>query len=50
MEKVAKNAAEWSGIAVNDMLNAVQHSNDVDRNTRQWVKYVMGTLHIPGTP
>ena len=50
MAKVAKQTSEWTGLAESDVLKAVKHFSETDRDTRLWVKYTMGTLHIPGTP
>ena len=50
MEKIAKQVNEWTGLSVGDILNALKHSSTFDGETRKWVKYTMGTLHIPGTP
>ena len=50
MVKISKSVSEWTRIPESDVLSALQHTSRYDSETRKWVKYVMGTLHIPGTP
>ena len=50
MDKVAQETSEKTGLSFLDVRKEVAHMSGTDRETRKWVKYAMGSLHVSGTP
>jgi DNA topoisomerase VI subunit B len=47
---IANKVSEITKIPVDNVRPELLHYSETDGETRKWTKYVMGTLHIPGTP
>jgi hypothetical protein len=50
MNNVAQEVSTLTGLKSDDILKAITHFSANDNETRKWVKYTMGTLHVSGTP
>lgn len=50
MDNVAREVSDITGLSQTDVRAAVAKSSDYDYEVRKWAKYVMGTLHVSGTP
>lgn len=50
MNNVAKAVSTLTGLSNEDIRKEIAHYSTTDNETRKWIKYAMGTLHVSGTP
>lgn len=50
MDKIASEVARLTELDEADIRKEIMHFSDTDYETRKWLKYAMGTLHVSGTP
>ena len=50
LNNLAGQASSLTGLPRDDIRKEIAHFSTTDGLTRQWSKYVMGSLRIPGTP
>ena len=50
LNNIAAKVSSLTGLNKDDVRKEIAHYSATDGQTRQWAKYVMGSLRIPGTP
>jgi hypothetical protein len=50
LNNLAGQVSSLTGLSRDDIRKEIAHFSTTDGLTRQWSKYVMGSLRIPGTP
>ena len=50
LNNIATKVSSLTGLNKDDVRKEIAHYSATDGQTRQWAKYVMGSLRIPGTP
>jgi DNA topoisomerase VI subunit B len=50
LNNLAGQVSSLTGLPRDDVRTELAHFSKTDNLTRQWSKYVMGSLRLPGTP